>query len=286
MKRILAACAALVFVVWPAPTAEPTKDTIRYLQKLQNPDGGFRPDPTKEKSSLRATSSAIRALKYFGGEAGDRGRAAAFVQTCFDKSSGGFADFPGGKPDVALTAVGLMAVVELKLPLEDYEAPAIRYLGENVKNFEDIRIAVAGLEAVHKKSQKNEEWLEQVKKMGNADGTFGKGEGQARDTGGAVAAILRMGGKVPHPEVILKALNAGQRASGGFGKEGAEADLESSYRVMRAYHMLKAKPEHADKLREFVAKCRNADGGYGVMPGQPSAVGPTYFAGIILSWLK
>jgi hypothetical protein len=49
--------------------------------------------------------------------------------------------------------------------------------------------------------------------------------------------------------------------------------------------MLRAKPADVERLRAFIAKCRNADGGYGVAPGQPSAVGSTYFAGIVLHWL-
>ncbi|MGO9416384.1 MAG: prenyltransferase/squalene oxidase repeat-containing protein [Syntrophobacteraceae bacterium] len=47
---------------------------------------------------------------------------------------------------------------------------------------------------------------------------------------------------------------------------------------------MKEKPDAA-KLRAFVAKCRNADGGYGVMPGQKSTGSGTYFAAIILHWL-
>ncbi len=286
MKRTIVALAVLLLAGPSGQSAEPNKATIAYLQKLQNADGGFRPAADKPLSSLRATSSALRALKYFGGDALDRARAGDFVKSCFDKKSGGFADTPGGKPDVVLTAVGIMAVVELKLPLGEYETPAIRYLSEHVKTFEDIRIAVAGLEAVHKKSPKNEEWLEQVLKMQNPDGTYGKGGGQARATGSAVVALLRMGGKAEKRDAILRAINEGQRKSGGFGKEGEEGDLETTYRVVRCFHMLKTKPSGTEKVREFIGKCRNADGGYGIKPGQPSAVGPTYFAGIVLSWLK
>jgi hypothetical protein len=50
--------------------------------------------------------------------------------------------------------------------------------------------------------------------------------------------------------------------------------------------MLKAQPKHAEGVRSFVAKCRNADGGYGVAPAQPSSVNATYYAGSILHWLK
>jgi hypothetical protein len=112
-----------------------------------------------------------------------------------------------------------------------------------------------------------------------------KGAGQARDTGGAVVAVLRLGGKVEHRDKVLEALKAGQRDDGGYGKADAGgSDLETTYRVLRAFHMLEDRPD-AEKVRKFVAKCRNEDCGYGVMPGQPSAVGGTYFASIILHWL-
>jgi hypothetical protein len=55
---------------------------------------------------------------------------------------------------------------------------------------------------------------------------------------------------------------------------------------MRADHMLSLRPKEADKMRAFIEKCRNADGGYGVEPGKPSSVGSTYFARIILHWLS
>ncbi len=50
--------------------------------------------------------------------------------------------------------------------------------------------------------------------------------------------------------------------------------------------MLKEKPKAPGKLQEFIAKCRNEDGGYGVTPGSPSNLSATYYAGIIQHWLK
>jgi hypothetical protein len=209
-----------------------------------------------------------------------------FVESCFD-ASGGFANIPGGKPDVATTAIGIMAVVELGMPVAKYADPVVKYLNEQAKTFEEIRIAVAGLERLERTAPRAREWQELVRKMANADGTFGKGEGAARATGSAVVTMLRLGGKVENKVKVLKVLNDGQRLSGGFGKEGADtADLESSYRVMRAYHMLKAQPGSPDTLSTFVSKCRNGDGGYGIAPGEPSSIGATYFAFIIYHWLK
>ena len=78
-----------------------------------------------------------------------------------------------------------------------------------------------------------------------------------------------------------------QRMNGGYGKEGtATSDLESTYRVMRAFVMLKSQPKDVEGVRSFVAKCRNADGGYGVSPAEPSNVNATYFAAIIRHWAK
>jgi hypothetical protein len=288
---------AVVLLVSPAlvqaQSAEEKKATVAWVQKLQQGDGGFLPGPPnplsgrRDFTTLGATSSSLRALKYFGGEPRDRDACVKYVENAFDKKTGGFIGVqPGLKPDANSTAVGLMAVVELKMPVEKYADAGAKYLGENAKSFEEIRIAAAGLEAVGKRPSQADAWLEQLAKMRNADGTYGKGDGVARDTGGAVVAVLRLGGKVEHRDKVIEALKAGQREDGGFGKADAKgSDLETTYRVMRAFHMLKEQPD-VEKVRKFVAKCRNADGGYGVAPGQPSAVPATYFASIILHWLE
>jgi prenyltransferase beta subunit len=292
MSRWSLVCLIAVGTMTPAhaQSADDSKATIAYLQALQLPDGGFSPSrPFKDAAgepSLRATSAAVRALKYLGAKARDEGAAAKFVQRCFVPTTGGFADQPGGRPDVTLTAVGLMAVVELKLPIELCRDPAVKYLAQNAKSFEDIRIAVAGLEALGIRSSATEAWLAEIAKTRNPDGAYGKGPGSARATGSAAVAVLRLGGKVEHKDRVLQALTTGQRSDGGFGREEAGgSDLETTYRVMRAFMMLKEQPADIRRLREFVARCRNADGGYGAMPGQPSAVGPTYFAAIIYHWL-
>jgi prenyltransferase beta subunit len=294
MKRLalVALCLAVCVPSLRAQSAEEKKATVAYLRGLQAADGGFLPAAPKAasnrltKSSLRSTSSALRALKYFGGAPNDLKAAAGFASQCRDKASGGFADFPEGKPDVPTTAVGIMAVVEVKLPTEPFADGVLKYLGENVKGFEDVRIAAAGLEALGKKGPEADAWLKDVVKLRHDDGTFGKDDGAARDTGGAVVAVLRLGGEVPHKENVVKTIKGGQRDDGGWGKAGAkESDLETSYRVMRCFHMLKERPADVDKLKAYIAKCRNKDGGYGTAPGQESGASGTYFAGTILHWL-
>jgi prenyltransferase beta subunit len=288
MRRILLAGLCLVVVSVPgrAQSPEEKKATVAWLRKLQTNEGGFQPAPGKAPGSLRATSSALRALKYFGGDAPDRAACADFVKVCFDKDGGGFSDRPGGKPDVPTTAIGIMAVVELRLPTSPYEAGVLGYLGGRAKSFEEIRIAAAGVESLGKLPPQARDWLQEIAKVRHEDGTYGKGDGAARDTGGATVVVLRLGGKVEHPEALVKFLDDGQRKDGGFGKAGAAgSDLETTYRVVRCYHMLKARPAAADRCREFIASCRHADGGYGVATGEPPSVSGTYFAGILLHWL-
>jgi len=294
MKRLYLATliVAVSCIQVQAQTAEEKQATIRFLQDLQIPSGGFLAGPENPKikrptvPSLRATNAALRALKYFGGQARDLKASARFVESCYDKSVGGFGDRPGAQPDAITTAVGIMAVVEAKLPAEPYEDAVVKYLGEHAKTFEEVRLAAAGLEAIGKPSPKADDWLKQIAAMQNPDGTFGKTRGAARDTGSAVAAILRLGGKIDHPERVIAVMKEGQRPDGAFGKEDIEtSDLETSYRITRSLHMLKEKPADPDRLRAFIAKCRNADGGYGTAPGQLSSAGGTYFAAIILHWL-
>ena len=54
-------------------------------------------------------------LGFNGGSIPDVLAAIRYVDSCIDEKSGGFAPTPGGKPDIATTAVGLMALSELKI---------------------------------------------------------------------------------------------------------------------------------------------------------------------------
>ena len=288
--------AILVFlwpiVAVPAQTPEQKKATVNFLQSLQVSDGGFVPVPTDGRvdqnphGSLQATSAGLRALTYFGGKARDKASAEHFVKSCWDPQSGSFSDSPGGKGDVFNTAVGLMAVVELRLPLEPYRDRAVNFMAEHASEFEERRMAAAGMEAAGKIAPIASQWSRELLSKANRDGSFGKGAETARATGGTVVAILRLGGSAQDSKHVITILDQGQSKDGGFTKdESGLSDLDSSYRIMRCYHMLKAKPARAGAVREFIASCRNDGGGYGPQPRKPSQVGSTYNAGSILHWL-
>lgn len=287
MKRYSLSLA--LFLVIPllnsAHSQESNSRSVDFLQKLQRKDGGFANTLARDaESSLRATSAAIRALQYFGKEIPNKSACSRFVLSCLDKRSGAFADRPGMQPDPVSTAVGLMAVVELQISQELLIDPSLKFLEENSRSFEEIRLSAGAFEAMGKKPHNRKEWLDLIYRLANKEGTFGDQEDRARDTGSAAVAILRLGGELVNKNAILRVLQAGQRQSGGFGKPGMEPDTETTYRVTRAFHMLQEKPKRLADLKQFIARCQNADGGYGTQPGQPSSVAATYHASIILHW--
>src|SRR5689334_6814137 len=67
------------------------KATMAYVSKLQTPGGGFLPKKSApdspQKPSLRATSAAVRALHYLGGDIPNKAGASKFVASCFDRDS-------------------------------------------------------------------------------------------------------------------------------------------------------------------------------------------------------
>jgi prenyltransferase beta subunit len=275
-------------------TAEQKKQTANWVLALQAPGGGFYAapnDPTSETKpvpSLRATNAAVKALKYLGAtELPHKPKHAAFVLTCFDPKTGGFAE-PGGKPDVTTTAIGVMAAAELDIPHAKYRK-AMDYLKENAKTFEEVRIGAAAVEAWGVKDCpfKLDEWR-QVASRYSKDIKDDPKDGGARNLGSVSALFLRLGWDFqPSARAeIIEHLRGGQRDDGGWGQKGAKSsDIGTTYRVMRAYHLLKEKPKDVKKLREFIAARRNKDGGYGTEPGGKSTVNGVYYAAIISHWL-
>ena len=267
---------------------------IRYVQKLQTPSGGFQADPAG-KPGLRATNAAVRSLRYLTGKpvknaVPNADKVSAFVMSCYEPKAGAFADAPGGKPDVNTTSIGVMAAVEMGVPKEKFRK-AMDYIKEHAKTWEEVRLAAAAVEAWGVKDCPVDvkPWVAVATKEVEAK-LPPMAEGGARVLGSVAAFVYRLGlekgpGNLPREQVV-QMLDHGQLPDGGWGKgAGTGPDMETTYRVMRAYHMMKAKPGDVAKLRAVIAKCRNADGGYGVKPGDKSSVGGVYYASIVTHWL-
>ena len=285
MSRFVVVLALLLVVSMPARGQSPFEvaKTAALIESWQNPDGGFG-SSKGGKSSLGGTSGAIRMLKNVGGSIPDIAACRAYVNSCFDPKSGGFANEPGGKPGVGITASGLMAVGELGTTTDEMVKGAIDYFHKAAKSFEDIRIAVAGLEAIKKSSPDSSRWIAEILADRNDDGTWGKGGEQAFATGSRVAAILRMGGTIEKKDAVVAAMKAGQRPDGGWSKDGKDSDLGSTYRIMRSFFMMNEKPD-LEAVRSYLMKHKQDDGAYASKPGASDG-GGTYFVTTVNRWVR
>jgi prenyltransferase beta subunit len=291
MRLSFALVLLLPSFAYAQPTAEQKKATVKWVTDLQDPAGGFylAPQPpnvdAKPVSMLRATNGAVRALKYLGAEIPNKEKHAAFVLKCYDPKTGAFAE-PGGKPDVAITSIGVMAAMELGIPKEKF-AKAMDYLKENAKTFEEVRIGAAAVEAWGVKDCpfKLDEWFKVADRHLDVIGKPSPIDGGARELGSYAAMALRLG-QQPPLEPVAKDILAGQRDDGGWGKKSEKAsDIESTYRVMRALMLFKEKPKNTKKLRAFLDSHRNADGGYATKPGDKSSMSGVYYCIIVSKWL-
>jgi len=270
----------------PALPPDQVAQTTRYLAALATPMGGYAPQ-AGGKASLRATLGAVRGLRLLGVQPADLAACRDFVVACLTPE--GFADGPDQMPGpsaATLQAVGIMALHDLgaeKLPQIAGRLPEqFARLETLATDFETVRLAAAAFEAGKQMPAKKEAWLALVQKAQSASPE------NARLVGGSTAARLRLGAQLQRAEreELAGRLMVGQKEDGGWANSPREpSDLDSCYRVMRAIRMLGAQP-NAEKLRAFVASCRNADGGYGVAKGNPSSVSATYQALIVLSWLE
>jgi hypothetical protein len=285
---VRSSCLILLIAVFPL-SAQDNAATIAFIQKHRNADGAYRLTPKEAPSTLRATLSAIRAIKNFGGEVKDRNLLMNFVKSCHDTKSGGFADRAGDPPTVALTAVGLMAMAELDSREPGIVDQAIKYLSINAKTFEEQRIAAGGFEAAKQIPDAIDEWFKAIDKTRNADGTYGKGMDHARQTGSVVAMQLRLNKEISRGDRMnaIKLLKGSQRADGGYGSSERDgSDLETTYRIIRACYLLKIVPERRAAVLEFLVGCRNPDGGYGLFPKQPSSLSATYYVSSIRHFME
>jgi hypothetical protein len=259
--------------------------TLKFLGTLHDAESGGYRNEANAKPSLRATNAAVKATKYLGGKLDDAEKTKTFVLGCYDDKTGAFAE-PGGKPDVTTTCIGVMAAMELGVAKEKI-AKAPDYIASNAKNFEEVRIGAAAVEAwggVKDWKRDLKPWSEIAAKERESWKSISPlsldMNGWPTRHGGMAAFQLRMG-ESPKIEDLADS----QRNDGAWGWDGQPSDTSSTYRVMRALHMLKSRPKETAKLREFIAKHRNDDGGYATKPGDKSSAAGTYYAVIVLKWL-
>ncbi len=264
---------------------EEKKATIAFIEGLRDKESGAFKNTADAKPSLRATNGAVKSLKALGVKVTEIEKLRKFVLSCYDKESGAFAE-PGGKPDVTITSIGIIVACEVGVARKDFPE-ALGYVLARHKNFEEVRIVAAAVEAWGSENLH----LGQLRDFIKAEHEIAAGD--ARVNASELVTWLRLKSADRYKDWVVerldklgKTLAPNQRTDGGWGKLGEKtSDIESTYRVVRAFKMLEAKPKDIPRLRKFIASHRNKDGGSASKPGEASTMSGTYYAVIIAKWL-
>ena len=268
-----------------AQTAEEKKGTIQFIEGLRDKASGAYKVTADGKPSLRACNGAVKSLKALGVKVTEIEKIQKFILSCYDPKTGAFAE-PDGKPDVTITSIGIIVACEVGLAKQEFPR-AMEYVLARHKTFEEMRIAAAAVEA----------WGSENLNLGELRDSIEANReiatGDARVNASELVTWLRLKSAdrykdwvVERLENLGKTLAPNQRTDGGWGKVGEKtSDIESTYRVMRAFKMLDAKPKDIPQLRKFIASHRNKDGGSATKPGEPSSMSGVYYSVIISKWI-
>lgn len=292
--------AAVALSVCRAQAQEDRAKTIEYLHSLQGPGGGYRSSVNdqndREVERLRATFAALSALRCVDGEKRNLELTKRFLKACQDLNSGGYSDVPGGRPSVVLTGLGILAIEEIKLPnmqldrtveLSRMQEEALQYLQSGkVKTFDEVCLAAKAIDGRQQTLQPTirKDWQSVI-----AQATLESANRGRRQVHMAVSAatLLRIRAPIHSREEIVKSIKASQCLDGGFAyDQGTRSDLELTYQIMDALHVLGQLPFKRTQMRRFVTEHRNQDGGYGLAPKSQSTAVATFYASQILEWLE
>lgn len=253
-----------------------TAKTVAFLTALQNSDGGFSAKPG-ESSTLAATSTAIRALKYIDAKPKNTPAAIGYIKSCRDAKSGGFALTPGGRVDLSSTAMGIVALGALNLLDDEWMPRAIDYLVKQANKVENIRLALGCLGMIDKTLPQFPEWHQKLLATRNVDGTWGQGKNIVTETGELADRILTMNFDLEKRYIVITVLKQSQNQDGGWAFSDKPSSLYATYVVMRAFQRLKVSPD-LKRLREFIKARRKPDNTYSGSPKESGDLQSTYFA--------
>ncbi len=219
---LTAFCLALGVPSSRAQTPAEFAQTAAFAAAHQNKDGGFT-TKVGGPSSLGATNSGLRTLRHVGGSVPDVLACVKYVKSCVTPE-GGFAATPGGKPEIVATAIGLMAATELKISDPKMIRGAVAYLGKHARSFEEVRMAIAGLEAIGVSSP-------DIPQVERADP--GHAEPGRHLRGRAEPGVRHRRGRRRDPPHGLEARPARRRRRGDQGRPASRGRLVQGRRTSR-----------------------------------------------------
>lgn len=263
------------------------KEAVEFLATLEQPDGGFINDAAKPENlpTLTATLAAVRAFKALGADVPNADKHAEFVLKCYDEK-GGFRENPRAKqgPTARTTAVGILACAELGVATDKIkDAPA--FLDAADYHPTHCALLAAAVNAWGGKwPGKADAILEKAEPLARA---FATGPGAAQSFAVYINTGFRIRGGINTRLGTVETLRKVTMPDGGWGLPDAKtSDLETTAEVCQALAAARATAVAPAKIREFVASCKNKDGGYGVKPGDPSTAAGTAAFAVVAKFVK
>ena len=128
-------------------------------------------------------------------------------------------------------------------------------------------------------------WNEQLQGMRNPDGTWGEGPAQAYATGGAGAAVLRMGLKLDKRDAVIAALKAGQRRKGAGRRTPGRLTWEPPTASCGRFTCFTKSPTSSDCWRSSPAAA-SPTAATRASPAATGDLGGTYTATIVIYWVR
>jgi energy-coupling factor transport system substrate-specific component len=253
-----------LLVAAPASAATPSERAARYLERAQNPDGGFGNAPGEESNPLYSGWAAL-GLAAAGENPGDqRARGGRSLVRYLRADGSSFQDIgelertalvlgAAGLPARDFAGRDLIAAIQARRRGNGSYAGFVSYTSFGV-----LALRAAGESA----GAETVSWLARAQ---NPDGGFGLTPGTTSDsdmTGSTLQALAvtgRSGGPVAHRAVSW--LRANQNGNGGFGQsKGRVSNAQSTSYAVQGLVAVRAAPAAVARALRFLRGLQRRDG--------------------------
>lgn len=216
---------------------------------------------------IRLVAAALAALALAGTAAAGVLDAPARYLVGQQAPSGGFAE-PGRAPDAALTAWAALGLVAAGAAA-DISAPTLGYLVEQEQTLRDDGARALNALARVSLGDRPERLLAALAEH--------RPDAAVNATIWVVLALAAAGEEVPR--AYTRALLAAQHRSGGWSwARGGAPDSNDTSAAVQALRVAGVTGRPIERALVFLRRCRNVDGGYGLVPGRPSDAQSTAWA--------
>lgn len=200
--------------------------------------GGYKHSPADKEPTISATLMGLRTFRYLGVERENVARQREFLLGRFDEKKAAFVETGKTEPDALANAFALMLMGELRMPEDVHAVSARDYVVAEAKSFDEIYLAMAGLQAMGMHKEIPASWVKTMMDTALDE------KSTAYDKARAVVTCMRTGFNLPDYAMFLAPLQsalADVMADATFHENPEK--LQQAYTLARALVMLDGRCE-------------------------------------------